>query len=66
MLVLCPICQSDTVAAPAWSFSDTSVEVPTCGCSPVVSVRIKTSALIGLEVPAETLRHKDGLVTLGR
>lgn len=59
--ILCPVCRDNTVAAPKWSFSDTSVSVSTCGCSAVVEVRVKVSGLISLEVPTFGLRHRDGL-----
>lgn len=62
MTILCPICKTNEAPAPKWSFADTSVEVETCGGhGPILSVTVKTSALLGLEVPASRLRHSEGL-----
>jgi hypothetical protein len=52
------------VTAPSWSFSETSVTVPVCeNHGAAVSVNLKVSALLDLEVPAESVRHSEGLVT---
>lgn len=66
-MMLCPLCRSAAVAAPTWSFSDTSVQVETCAdcrtASGVVTVTIKVSAIANLYVSEGALRHREGLVT---
>lgn len=61
--IFCPLCKERTVTAPRWSFSDTSVSVPTCGEHVAESVTLKVSGLIDLEVPTHSMRHSEGLVT---
>ena len=62
--ILCPLCRTNAVESPKWSFQSTSVEVPVCADHVgVVSVTMKVSGLIGLEIPTYSVRHSEGLVT---
>jgi hypothetical protein len=62
--ILCPVCRTNAVAAPSWAFTDTSVEVPACDSHDgIVSVTLKVSGLIDLEIPTYRVRHSEGLVT---
>ena len=62
--ILCPLCRTNPVGAPSWSFADTSVEVPVCGDhGAAVSARVKVSAIADLYVPESAWQHTDGLVT---
>lgn len=62
--ILCPSCRSEAVAVPPFTFAETSVEVTVCGkCQEtgLVSVKVRKSGLLDLEVPTYGLRHRDGL-----
>lgn len=63
--ILCPDCLANTVQAPRWTFTDTTVVVPTCGCSATTSVEMRVSGLLDLEDLAEITRHASGLTALG-
>lgn len=65
--ILCFNCRTNTVPAPTFTFTDTSVTVGACGdcrtAHGLVSAVVRKSTLLGeLDVPTYTVRHSEGLV----